>query len=484
MSAVDRMARDLLKRLEAHAPLLAFVAVSAVLLSLNLIRGAEPFWFDSGDYWQRRLLFDGGPNGRFSLLNYDASLRGYLLPLIFYALSKVAAALRLSPALVLELSQALAFAGLLTLVVPGLARILTGKAAAFWQVLVFSGLVTFFWQGYFYYPLSDFWAILFLLLCLYLLISPAAGWPSFLLAGSLGAGAFLIRSVYGAAVVGLILWSAYYCRRQRLMSWRQVGLGLMLCALGLVAMLVPQALINAAHFGTLSPMPQTQFTYSKGLFAHQLGWGIQIQRYETFVGAATDYPSPGVFFLDPHGTAIMTLAGYPPSTDPLEYSLTAAQYAALLVRHPLDFAAIYGRHLFNGLDVVYNTPYVYDLFDRRLLTRLINYSLWFLVALGVRRALAVRRPPGHWLLLLLILALPSLASIPAAMEARFMLPVDLMAYGTFAFMTLPAAITVSRLQLTELFQEYIPWYLLFVGMCFLLSSNTFSNMSSGAYVLW
>src|SRR4029434_1304891 len=78
------------------------------------------------------------------------------------------------------------------------------------------------------------------------------------------------------------------------------------------------------------------------------------------------------------------LLGLNPRYDPRNYAHEAqtgfGRYLRLVAGRPLLFASIYARHLFNGLDVGYSTPYVTRLLPRSLVFALVNYVVLGLAA--------------------------------------------------------------------------------------------------------
>jgi hypothetical protein len=103
------------------------------------------------------------------------------------------------------------------------------------------------------------------------------------------------------------------------------------------------------------------------------------------------------------------------------------QYLGLVVAHPVTMGGVFARHVINGLDQRYTTPYVEHLEtgSHRWL-RLAGFLLVFLGLLRVlwpdaRRSLGVAR----WRYPVALL-LCCLTAVPSAMEPRYMLPVYLL----------------------------------------------------------
>ncbi len=469
-----------------HPEWVAFIVIFGTTLGLNLHRNDFKFYFDSAVYWNvLAKAFEDPITGTFSLLNFNSALRGYLLPLILFIIIKFSVILRIRSLFLLEITQSFVFSGLITVIIPYVIKKLFKHELKFWQILLFSLLVIFFWQGYFFYPLSDFWALSFLVFGMYLLLYYQSNKWALLLAGVVFGGAAVIRPSYSITIIFLLFWSAYYFLRYRNQTKRQILANELTITIGLAFVFLPQVIINMAQFGMLSPMPLTQ-VHRNNLFLAQLTAGIQVQRYETFVGLKSDYPYAIVIYLDEHGRNIFVRSGYDPDSifHPKPKILSLSEYILLTLKHPLDFLMIYFRHLFNGLDVVYNTPYIYDLYENAGYIRLLNYSLLFLAILYINKHVKVSSVLSYQFLLLLILVLPSILSIPTGIEVRFLLPLHLISYSITAFFVLPMFSSFAGKKKISILLKYLPWYSIFIIICFLLSANTFANMRGGSYIFW
>jgi hypothetical protein len=194
-------------------------------------------------------------------------------------------------------------------------------------------------------------------------------------------------------------------------SLRGRAVAVTLVALGLIVPLVPQSLIAQRNFQTWSPIPGA----AAKLTSFQLTVGLKLQRYETYVGG--ELAGPQLNYLDPHTAEIVAALG----PDGLVNGYP--EYARIVVENPLTMAGVFGRHLVNGLDQRYSTPYVeqLDTGQQRPL-RLASLLLVFLALLrlawpAARRGLG----PARWRYPL-VLAGTCATSLPSAIETRFMLP--------------------------------------------------------------
>ena len=74
--------------LHQHPLAATFFVLLALLLWLNASTGISEFYGDAHNYWQIASSFQDPASGRFALTNFKMPLRGYLFPLILYALQK------------------------------------------------------------------------------------------------------------------------------------------------------------------------------------------------------------------------------------------------------------------------------------------------------------------------------------------------------------------------------------------------------------
>lgn len=463
--------------LETHSHSIAFFMVFVFIACYNLIHKAgTPFYYDSGQYWSLQYSFTR--EGVWSLLHYDNTLRGYLFPLILHAVSVIAGLLELTDTRLLGLVMATVYSAGITIAIPFIVEKLFHRKVTLAQICLFAIFVIIFWRGYFYYPLADFPALFSIIfgLCLALLpwskteggILDAA---SLTLAGMLWAAATNIRPSYLIAAATLVCWIFLYHRNVNKYPLKRCVSLLAAVLLGAVIVLSPQFAINAINFNKPTPFVLAEIE-GRNLFLQQLAWGIKIQKYETNVGNV--YPVAPVRFMDPHGEHLLAQANSVPSS--------FTEYVRFVLRYPLDFAVMYARRIFNGLDVTYPSAYTSDILQNAIGIRWLNYSVLFLALLYLARQrlanIAVYKAVAPFLLIL-----PSIVSVPTAIEVRFMLPVFFVVYGIIAYFAIPAfRKPVGQVDKDRLI-KIILLYLAFVIICFMLSVNTFMGLEFGDYIL-
>ncbi len=382
-------------------------------------------YFDSNGYWEFAEKYFS--TGHFDFLSHFSTLRGYFFPLLLSPFTQLAASYQLLPIDIIRCLGA------------GIAAVVFGWAGpALWQAvqggppvalgrrLLFAGLGFALWRDYFNFSLSDFPALLALAMALITTLR-GRGVLSTVVAGMTLAAAVNMRPVYQVALpaVGLL---ALLPPPGRARWWGWVrGAALVL---GAAVVLLPQAYSNNQHSGSWSPWVLTTPPGTPSLYVQQLQWGLKNQKYETSVG--NDYPHPGMSFVDERGKAMWEATGL------VEFA-EASQYVRLCLGRPWRALGVWQRHLFNGLDVQYPTPYIQAVFVPTWPLAWLNYSIIFggLLVLLTRRW---HRPTTAWArpaLALLALLLPCLLAIPTAMECRFLLPLHLLLSAAVAFGAAP-----------------------------------------------
>jgi hypothetical protein len=392
-----------------------FAGVFATYAVYLRIFGDPHFYYDAASYWSLGGSF--GRAGHFSLLDYDSTLRGYSLPLLNRFLSVVAAHLGMGSVTTVQLFGALEIALLGTVLVPRAVRVLwpSGQITPL-RILVFNVIVFFFWRDHLGFPLSDFPAMTLAVVAL-LAVSRGSS-AGYAVAGVAVGLAWNVRQAYLATLVVLLIVVVIReaARRTPLVAARAIAL----VAAGVLIASLPQMLINHRHAKTWSPVVQS----GKAIIAMDLTFGMQAQRYETYVGSK--YPTPTVFYADPSTVALLR-------RDNIIAVQDYAQYLRIVERHPTEMVAGWARRTFNGLDVRYPTPYIHDLGSAWEGFSLVNYSLLFvagatLLLPGFRRRLGRVAWPEA-----LAFCAACLPAVPFAVESRFFLPVQFVVYALVVF---------------------------------------------------
>ncbi len=402
-----------------------FALVAAVYLVHLFASGYDVFYYDASEYWQAGKLFNDG--GGFSLLSYDYEWRGYSIPLLNHILDSVGGALGMGDVTIVKVFGALLAATLGVVVLPRLARALFPNAALGWaRVLALNGLLFLYWRDHLDFPLADFPALMAASVGVICLLR--GGTWGYLLAGLSFGLAANMRGNYWFALVAALLVTAVIPLRS--WSWRTRGTAVGLLLAGAFLISLPQMLMNNRHHDTWSPGVAN--AREQNLVTTWLG--LRAQKYETYVGPASGYPSPGVFYLDPSTRRLLEEENIAPVIRLNRPSFpSSSRYIRLVLEHPLTMATSYFRHVFNGLDVKYPTPYVRDLDNKPLLLSLLQYTLLFvavarLVLPDARRALGRIRWSGVG-----VLASALVGVIATQAEPRYYLPLTTLVYLLVCF---------------------------------------------------
>ena len=456
-----------------HPALLATLLLWAIYCFYAYTNNYKEFYWDSYTYW--KIAQDYWSQGKFNFLLFNHSLRGYLFPLLISPLVLMTERYAVLP---IDLYRAIG-AGMAAVtfgaVVPGLWQAVQWNApqapVTLARRLLLGALGFIFWRGYFHFPLTDFPALLMLGGGVWALLrgrSVGAG----LLAGVLVAAGANFRPVYAAALplAGLLcLWPRPATPSeapQLAVEW----LHRLAFVAGLALVMWPQSVLNRVHFGVNSPFVLTTPPNVPSLYLLQLQWGLQYKKYETNVGS--DYASPQMYFVDPRGQELWERAG-------ISEFKSYDQYGQLFLANPLNIVRIWASHLFNGLDIQYPTPYIQQVYVPSWGMAWLNYTLIFssLWVLVVRRSSWFIKTNLRLAVVLLALLGPCAATLPVAMECRFLLPVHLLLYAVFAFTIKPVhawrTSSVRQRAWTGLL------YAGFVSAFFSLSINTQSRLALG-----
>ncbi len=407
------------------------------------LRGSELFdatycgsqYYDAGDYYSLSQSFHDA-TGRFQLLAFNNTLRGYLWPWVlthFYPATAVGTAAPAGDAFIKAfrpLGVALA-ALLFGLAGPLLWTRLRGAAPTWGRQAIFAGLGFVFWRDYFHFALSDMPAVLALTLALVLALGHRPRVVEAALAGLLVAAATIIRPVFVLAAGILLVGAVWHWWREHpaRTTYRLALLGALVGGAGVV--LLPQSLINQRYYGQATPLVLgwLNAAHPRSLYLDQLSWGLQMQKYETSVA-----PDRGaqMIYADPAGLAVLRGTGLPQNEWGFPIFPSVSSYVYTLLKQWPDMSLVYARHLFNGLDIRQSTPYLRPFSRWALALAGLNYAVLFAALLVV----VFGRPaldPGRTAVVLVAVLLPAAVVLPTAIEVRFLLPLHLLIYGLVAF---------------------------------------------------
>jgi hypothetical protein len=414
---VPGLPKRVLRGPKAHPAAASFLLVFLLTFAVALIQGSRPFYYDSGEYWRLSHAFTA--HGHPVLPDFqDDGLRGYPLPLVLFLWRGIVGVFTGDAAFMVMLLYSLLFAAIGALLAPRFAEISWPRQRWGLARRVLLGIVlVVFWGGFLNYPLSDFPALAAALAALILVAKPRSR-AGMLAAGLVAGLALIARPAYLLLIpclVGLAIWDWWEHRSDAEgVDRRRRALCLVLLLLGTAAALIPQALIHHHESGDYSPLPG-----GSDLASTQYTQGLKLQRLDGYVG---DDRGTSLEYRDPGGAGIVRgLPGRKVSG--------TGQYLEIALEHPLTIAGVFFRHLVNGLDQRYTTPYVEQLepSPTRRLLRFAGFLIVFLALLRVAWPTARRRlGPARWRYPAALL-LVALTSLPTAMETRFLLPIYVLA---------------------------------------------------------
>jgi hypothetical protein len=394
------------------ARFIAFFLVVVSIFFVHWFAGIVDFPYDAGGYWR---LSDPGYLGNFPISN-----RGYFLPYLVMPLHAIDVWTGDNAHWAYRILTSIVYSFLLTgPVAEFFNRCFGGGLSAVRRSWI--GIATLaLYPGLFLYPLSDLPAALLLICGLLMADSRFSDkwFSACLFSGILIGAAYNVRTIYLVAFIVTLVLLPLFFFRGRPLRIRIAGLAAFMLGATIVA--IPQMVINKHLHGVATPMVITGDSESN-LMVKQLYWGIVIQRYETLV--RRDVPAPSFYYADPAG--IKFRAAFP------QYFVKSdiSAYLAMLVKHPLFFLGLYGRHMLNGIDVRDGMVYTNLLSERESRISLACFSLFAFCTFVL--CMRINRRWMEWGYLAPILA-TVVSILPGAVETRFFLPLYLIMFGVVA----------------------------------------------------
>lgn len=408
------------------------------------------FYFDADDYWRISYLFY--ENGTFKPHNYGIPLRGYTFPMILSFLRLLnELSISIKDDQILNILFSSLYTSLLSsYFLPSLIEKLFETKIDIKKILSFNIIFLIFWGKYLLFPLTDVIVCLFVVISLFFSLSNRL---IFVLLSGVSAGIFFnIRPVYMFSLL-LFLGYIYVYHRKKIKS----------ILIGFIIILIPQTAYNYYGMNIMSPLVQTNTSlYKDGLYMFQLTHGLRYQRYETNIDTIS-YPSYGVFFKSPY---------YNDFKDTEINSIK--DYIQVAMSKPIPFIVSNTLHIFNGMDLWYNTPYLNDVKDRFQILSILNYTIIFLFCIISYHILKKHRSAFsiHHGLLLCIWLSPVVLAVPTCIEPRFFIGFHILMYTVICYYPI---LEVMK----PMFRK--PWfyvsYMIFITGCYITSSYCFSFLN-------
>lgn len=443
-----------------HSKTIAYAAGVLSILVLHYVGRIREYPYDAGVYWHEGSLYG---LEKFSIYNYNYPLRGYLFPLFTYAIRKLAFEGLGTERKVFCVVTSLLYSFFFMILLPQILKIMFEIIVPLWSRLIFTAVCIIMFRGMILYPLTDLFGLMCMCIAIYFYLM--------LMQDRVKKRA--VRVLY-AIGMGMALGGAYYVRPVYLITWIAFA-GIMLFevirtkkwillfgVIGIFLIAMPQVCINHKHFNTWSPMIQTQLHFGESLYLSQLEWGVSMQKYETNIDDTVEDIPAGMVFEDLTGKEILEEGGGIDSY---------FSYVRFCFRHLADMACIYLKHIFNGMDIVYPMIYIKNVFCNRFVTQLINYTLIFFGIEGL--LFFIKKKCWNRLIVSMAVTycLPILLVVPTAVETRFFVGAHIVLY-LFGVAALTNRDWWNKFVLYK--WKKVGIYILFLGICFLLNSQTFN----------
>jgi hypothetical protein len=419
------------------------------------------FYCDSYNYFDE-LGRSFKVNGSFNLLNFHDPMRGLIFPLFNYLIIEFSDFLSVDPIKSYKIASAVYFSLLSNILIPVFVEKFFKIKPKVWQILLLNILIFIFWRGYASFPLTDFLSIFLLLISIHFWASSHKSLSLF--SGFVFAFAINLRPIYMIVLFPFAIW-VFLDLLKKTSPHKQTLIKITWLVCGFFIGASPQIYLNYHQHQKFSPLVQTSIgVQQSSLYLQQLKWGMITQKYETNIGK--EYPSMPVIYWENEGSDLY-------KNEHAEGIEDYIQYMSLCIRHPFIFSAIFARHIFNGLDIIYPTPYILDIYHHSFLLPLLNYSIIFLfIVILFRTYPYTNLSKPQWLIISIVIA-PCLFTIPTAIEVRFFLPVYLLIYSVVLF--LDHKIIFLDLRKKNIY-GLTALYLVFIFICFSCSAITYSHI--------
>lgn len=195
---------------------------------------------------------------------------------------------------------------------------------------------------------------------------------------------------------------------------------LLLCFLGIFVAGLPQAFLNENYSNVFTIKLFTEPSSDDvNLFVKQLFWGIEINRYDTYIFPLESggLSGMGIRFEWPGAQNLLNLSP--------EYSLKG--YLTMMITHPFYFISLYITHFLNMLSPYFKDVYILNLNEVKwpylvAMFTVCYFVVWDILLKIESKSYTVKSLLNKRFLLSLVLIFPALAIVPGAVEQRFAIP--------------------------------------------------------------
>lgn len=404
-----------------------FLIIFILLMSFPILAGGYETYFYDGNYY----FYAGDPvfSDGFNLYGFQVTFRGYLLPVIISFCKLLFTPIFGANSWVsYSVFSSFLTALTITILLPYLFE-LKSSLRTFAGEIVTTLILLFFWGDFLQYPLADLPALVFMVagiaLLKYICNTPIAYPKRILLGivdGMLFYASYSAKVTFKYGVILALIWVLVYYRKKEIVLPLFPSM-----ALGALVMGIPQMLLNGHAVGIYTPEVITALfeSGSSSLEMHQILVGISEIRLESYIGNHAYWSGDNILFHDIAGSTICSVReGITAET------FTFLEFFQLFLKYPLDFIAIYTRHLISLMTPLYSEVYVNDLYISKGINVIISFVIWFLTGLSLwtqfdgqcRKHLTAKNT------LFFSLLIPPALTIVGVSEVRFFLPVYVLSY--------------------------------------------------------
>lgn len=228
------------------------------------------------------------------------------------------------------------------------------------------------------------------------------------------------------------------------------------CFVGIFVCSIPQYIVNYNLQKVYSGRVLTG-----NLILSQFSWGIMAERYATYVGEASEYGMPGMWFTNSIGRAILDRAQVTEFT-------SFTQLIQLMLRNPLDFIGIYVRHFLNMFYPIYPEQYIENIHRDKSLLLVLFYTILFIAVFYFIKSFKLKDTKWVWFALIV---LPCVCILPGAVEIRFFIALHFLIY-IYAVAGVSELIKKFKIHKVQYIVTYLTGFLLYIAYVGLLLGTT------------
>jgi len=406
------------RKLVSNIALFLLIFVVILILQLHFNIGYSDYAHDCEQYYNMgKSMF---PNGILDLTANFEEWRGFYFPFYMGICSVINDILNIDNSYIYVSSLIISI--LLTVFINFCKEIFIKDQTVKYFYLrcgIFIALLLFFFYGILIYPLTDIYAALlcFSSLYCYYIFHKNNNKLFLFLSGCLLYITYNIRTIYIILLLFMIAFTCFY--RYRNNKAKDIVINFSILILGIVIAAIPQIYINYIKHGSVSLLVN-----NGSLFSDQLFFGLRFSRYESYVG---NQHKAEMYFGSKTGDAIIN------DIFLRQYPVNIYTYIRFFIKYPLEYIAMFGKHLFNACFLIFPEQYISDIYANRYIY--VIMSLLLIVVFVVALYLRIKdcKPKIFNILILIGALLPTLAIMFGAVEQRFLIAPYLLIFAFISF---------------------------------------------------